>query len=211
MNTDQEEAMTTNRSSNRGARTVLLGLLGVCLGAVGPLLPVFAAGTDLRSAALRAGEVPAPFSTPRVATYPHYTDVMKVSTTGPAGSVDTTCLVEVPGSHAGWVQGLVEGFDTVKVGSSLRVCGILFTTARQAAAEYTANSQNIKSHISIGLERALPSHVGDRSVAAASKHTYDLVFLRGRAVFSVTYGGFVNPMSTSTFLKLGAAISSRLH
>jgi hypothetical protein len=170
------------------------------------------AAPDLRASALTAHDAPPGFTTPHVKVYSAFTDEMAVTVHGPSGSVSTTCLMSGTTARAGWAQGLVEGFDTTVLTSHLRVCGLVLKSSGQAAAFYTDEAGNVASHIKIGLETALPAHIGDLSTAGKSNHSYEIVFRKGTAVIEIDYASYSGkPIAAARFLKLARTMSARIH
>jgi hypothetical protein len=210
-----------NQMTLPGARRLALLALASAL-ALG-VSPALAYVGDITTGLLRAGDAPPGFLTPHVHLYRRFHAKMQVKVShGGVTKYGSLCLVPSSFAHNGWLQGVIESFDTrsgVKGFQELTLCAWRFTTVAQARHAYPQLTALWQTDIKKGRVRLLSAQrIGDQSLAIAAVKgksssitpgAKQLEFRQANAVVKLNYVG-PNTLSGAAFLHLGVLINSRL-
>jgi hypothetical protein len=162
-------------------------------------------------------DAPPGLSTPHSRIYTHFTRKMTVATktAGVPGKGTTDCTVLASFAHDGWIQGLVEGFDSDSFLHTLSLCASAFQTPQGAHTAYAAARTDLvhylkKHHLH---STPIPSIGAESSGYAASQGGLELgqiIFRHDNAVVVLIYIG-PSSYSFNNLIALAQTTDRRLH
>jgi hypothetical protein len=178
--------------------------------------PVQANIGSLRSALMLPSDAPPGLSTPHSRIYTHFTRKMKVATktAGVPGKGTTDCPLPASFAHDGWIQGLVEGFDSDQIFHVLSLCASAFRTVQGAHTAYATTRADIaRSMKKQHLHFTSISPVGAESFAYGAAQGQlavgAIAFRHDNALVQLYYLGPAT-YSFDTFLGLARKTNQRL-
>lgn len=179
--------------------------------------PVHANVGSLRSAIMFPGDAPPGLSTPHSRIYTQFTRKMKVATktAGVPGKGSTDCPVPASFAHDGWIQGLVEGFDSDQIFHVLSLCASAFRTVQGAHTAYAATRTDIVRYLKKHhLQFTSIPQVGPESFAYGAAQGQlvvgEIAFRHDNALVQLYYLG-PSSYSFDTFVALARKTNQRLH
>lgn len=195
--------------------------------------PALAYVNDITSGLLRAGEPPAVFLAPHDRLYVHYHGIMRVPVShGGNTRFLSACSAPPALSHDGWLQGLVEAFDTqtgIKDFWDLTLCAWRFKTVKGAKSAYITLAAPLRADLKLktvalltkrligdqsiavgGVTHKLKTRKGKRPVSTGTPGAKALLFRKANAVVELKYLGPAS-FGGPGFLRLGTVINGRLH
>jgi hypothetical protein len=172
---------------------------------------------SLRSAITTPSDAPPGLSTPHSRVYTRFTRKMRVptKTTGLPGKGSTDCPVPASFGPDGWIQGLVEGFDSDSILHVLSLCSSAFQTPQGAHTAYASTiadaTRYLKKH---HLHSTSIAPVGAESFAYGASQgglvLGEIVFRHDNALVQLYY---IGPATYSfvSFVALAQRTNRRLH
>lgn len=174
-------------------------------------LEASASRADLSRAVLRVNEVPPTFTSSNTHLYTGYSPFLKVKAMTMTGMATDNC--QSPSITDGkYRQAMIQSFGTRHPVANFRICSFLYTDAGSARKAYAEEVRSVVADGNAWAATKVTSNLGDESVAYAGKSSEEVTVRHGSAVITMWYLDLKGvKINTSSFLKLGTTLLSRLH